>query len=87
MVVGTVIDPELEGEMRVTVVATGLGQLESQKIRAVYPRNDGKPDYESLDRPTVIRNNPSPEAVEPVAVGNGELEYLDIPAFLRRQAD
>ncbi len=97
VVVGTVIDPELQGEMRVTVVATGLGQLESAsvpKIRSVYPpRNDGKVDYERLDKPTVIRNKPiatdRTDTLSRVAAvaGEGELDYLDIPAFLRKQAD
>ncbi|MEM7209284.1 MAG: cell division protein FtsZ [Pseudomonadota bacterium] len=88
VVVGTVIDPELEGEMRVTVVATGLGQLTPQPVKAVYTRGDGKVDYESLDRPTVIRNNVTNSEPAPTRDGtNGDLEYLDIPAFLRRQAD
>ena len=87
VVVGTVIDPELEGEMRVTVVATGLGTMETAKIQSIQPRSDGKVDYENLDRPTVIRNSP-PAAGDKLAAAVGdEMEYLDIPAFLRRQAD
>ena len=89
VVVGTVIDPELEGEMRVTVVATGLGQLDHiGKVQPIQPRNDGKVDYERLDRPTVIRNNESTAERETLSAAAGsEMEYLDIPAFLRRQAD
>lgn len=94
VVVGTVIDETMGDELRVTVVATGLGgpaELErSPKMTDEIKRKvagDGVPDYSDFERPTVIRN----------AVGNGtdevdlraekDLEYLDIPAFLRRQAD
>ncbi|MEM7293236.1 MAG: cell division protein FtsZ, partial [Pseudomonadota bacterium] len=60
----------------------------SPKVRPVSPRGDGKVDYETLDRPTIIRNNPTTDAEPlPMAGNGGELEYLDIPAFLRRQAD
>ena len=46
---------------------------------------DGEVDYSPLDRPTVIRNK---MAGERYATGtDGNLDYLDIPAFLRRQAD
>jgi cell division protein FtsZ len=96
VVIGTVIDESMGDELRVTVVATGLGeqaQMErSQKMKDEIKikkivAGDGAPDYKDFDRPTVIRN----------AVVNGtdgvdlqadkDLEYLDIPAFLRRQAD
>lgn len=87
VVVGTVIDPELEGEMRVTVVATGLGQLESTRVRPALTLDDGKLDYENLDRPTVIRNAGSLSREAPPQTDSRQIEYLDIPAFLRRQAD
>ena len=91
VVIGTVIDPDMGDEMRVTVVATGLGLDEDQKSAELQTElrkrlaGDGVPDYGVLDKPTVIRNK---------ALGEGkgdlkqqDLEYLDIPAFLRRQAD
>ena len=91
VVIGTVIDPEMGDEMRVTVVATGLGLDEDQKSAELQTElrkrlaGDGVPDYGVLDKPTAIRNK---------ALGEGkgdlkqqDLEYLDIPAFLRRQAD
>ncbi|MDO6460334.1 cell division protein FtsZ [Granulosicoccaceae sp. 1_MG-2023] len=86
VVVGTAIDQELEGEMRVTIVATGLGQAEKPQMRVVQaPRGEGQQvDYQSLDKPTVIRKTAA-------APGNSnsskDLDFLDIPAFLRRQAD
>ncbi len=93
VVVGTVIDPELEDELRVTVVATGLGSRsaamagDGPKIHVVKSRDtDGMaPDYRDMDQPAYIRNR------RVAAAGGGdagsELDYLDIPAFLRRQAD
>ena len=88
VVVGTVIDPELNGELRVTVVATGLGAgiERSEKPKLVVDRtNMGDVDYEKLDRPTVIRKKVSGESYDSEMAGN--MDYLDIPAFLRRQAD
>lgn len=89
VVVGTVIDPEMSGMLRVTVVATGLGQhlaLAEKPVQLVSPEGpNGEVDYEKLDRPTVIRNK---VVGERYATGtDGGMEYLDIPAFLRRQAD
>ncbi len=90
VVVGTVIDPDMSEGLRVTVVATGLGQKLHASIEKpvalVAPEGpDGELDYGQLDRPTVIRNK---VAGERYATGTeGSLDYLDIPAFLRRQAD
>ncbi len=88
VVVGTVIDPELSGELRVTVVATGLGggieRNETPKL-VVDRTNSGEVDYEKLDRPTVIRKKASGDKYDAEVSGN--MDYLDIPAFLRRQAD
>ncbi len=88
VVVGTVIDPELTGELRVTVVATGLGAGfdRNEKPKLVVDRtNTGEVDYEKLDRPTVIRKKASGDKYDVEVSGN--MDYLDIPAFLRRQAD
>ncbi|MDO3388386.1 cell division protein FtsZ [Gilvimarinus sp. SDUM040013] len=91
IVVGTVIDPELTDELRVTVVATGLGAAHAAKspTKVVIDntrRPDGQMDYAALDRPTVMRNGTTGQGeVSPAA--DRDMEYLDIPAFLRRQAD
>jgi len=88
VVVGTVIDPELEEELRVTVVATGLGQpQQQQRPRAVARNPDGQVDYHEMDRPTVIRNTRRAAGDGLNHGDNEDIEYLDIPAFLRRQAD
>ena len=85
MVIGTVIDPDMHNELRVTVVATGLGVREKrQQPYKVIKTGTGTTDYEQLDTPTVIRNRRLP--LDPRAHAEG-IEYLDIPAFLRKQAD
>jgi cell division protein FtsZ len=115
VVVGTVIDPDMSNQIRVTVVATGLGRgaaphrgrgepvrdsfiersamagrdssvsREAAHTRAPRARGPLTPsDYSALDKPTIVRQR---------AVGDGmpatqeAEEMLDIPAFLRRQAD
>ncbi len=90
VVVGTVIDPEMSGELRVTVVATGLGQEKmamqaEQPLKVVVDKtNNGDVDYGQLDKPTVIRNKVAGDRYSEPESG---MDYLDIPAFLRRQAD
>src|SRR5690606_36190628 len=97
VVVGTVIDPEMTDELRVTVVATGLGQAESAKAAAQPAKvvdntrtSDGTPNYAVLDKPTVMRANAgraTGNAARAIDTRERDMEYLDIPAFLRRQAD
>ena len=89
VVVGTVIDPELGDEMRVTVVATGLGGGQGKPKKIVDNTQREQTDYSKLDRPAVLRNRPVDRgAVVAQAVGaEADIDYLDIPAFLRRQAD
>ena len=90
VVVGTVIDPELSDELRVTVVATGLGRGEEvvaeQPVKLVVNKEPSENVEVDYDRPTVLRNKPKSEASKS-ASGEVNMEYLDIPAFLRRQAD
>ena len=96
VVVGTVIDPELDGEMRVTVVATGLGRkaavVEVTPIVKVVkePIQVANIKEDDLDIPTIIRENQdvaSQSQATPTADKPIDTAYLDIPAFLRRQAD
>jgi cell division protein FtsZ len=88
VVVGTVIDPEMSSDLRVTVVATGLGNNVKQAdkpMKLVDKKPDGAIDYGKLERPTVIRKQVANERF--AAAHSTDLDYLDIPAFLRRQAD
>jgi cell division protein FtsZ len=91
VVIGTVIAPDLEEEMRVTVVATGLGSQNKKPVKVV-DNTDGtiEPDYGDLDRPTILRNQQvnSPNTGFAKTLGAApDMDYLDIPAFLRKQAD
>lgn len=91
VVIGTVIDPDLHDELRVTVVATGLAphrQSHEPHIKLVH-KHTGEIDYDQLQRsPSISRKQPKMDnrGTEPRSK-EIDLEYLDIPAFLRRQAD
>ena len=90
VVVGTVIDSNMpEGELRVTMVATGLGKesvLLDPQVATIRPEKNGEIDYKKLDRPTAIRQKVVGDTVE-VTDDKDSMEYLEIPAFLRRQND
>jgi cell division protein FtsZ len=85
VVMGTAIDEMLDDELRVTVVATGLGASVSPnkkpEIVAVPRTKSGDVNYEELEAPTVTRKKGAELA------SDYDDEILDIPAFLRRQAD
>jgi len=103
VVVGTVIDPEMTEEMRVTVIVTGLGdtrqrhqQSQPQHNRARLAestRSDGSLDYHQLERPALIRKQAQTASVATSvsakhnSEGVPDVDYLDIPAFLRRQEE
>lgn len=106
VVVGTVIDPSMGDEIRVTVVATGLGEIRVQEARP--PKAMENIRAVAASAPAPVRQETRAYApAQPVArpraqmshtmpQGNGfgkavgsdtNMDYLDIPAFLRRQAD
>ena len=88
VVIGTVIDPDMTNNIRVTVVATGLGQPARQAqtpIRVVRKPAVSEPNYRNLDKPAVQRRRAVGDGIEDD--GGLQEELLDIPAFLRRQAD
>ena len=93
VVVGTVIDPELTDEIRVTVVATGLqspsAERKAPEARVVVnnTRNPQFTDYNELDKPTVMRKSAATQQAVAQPASDKDFEYLDIPAFLRNQAD
>jgi len=101
VIVGTALDESMGEGLRVTMVATGLGNpvkaMKKPEIRIVEPvmmqatgTDNARPfnnAYESdIDTPTVIRNRRSSQAAVEVAQSAG-IDTLDIPAFLRKQAD
>jgi cell division protein FtsZ len=93
VVVGTVIDPTCKEDMHVTVVATGLGQKHGRPTKVVDNGDLSLDrDYRRLDQPTIIRRKEqythSHEPVRAKAIGDvPDMDYLDIPAFLRKQVD
>ena len=98
VVIGTVIDPDMNDELRVTVVATGLGaqrpKREERPMQVVRTGTDNRPAFratEEDDAPATGSSHRAEEA-EPVESRKlfgeqKEMDYLDIPAFLRNQAD
>lgn len=99
VVVGTVIDPELTDEMRVTVIVTGLGDARSRqaplnqqqaagKARLIETRrDDGSLDYQQLERPAVLRKQADLLVQPGGSKAVPDVDYLDIPAFLRRHEE
>jgi cell division protein FtsZ len=98
VVVGTVIDMDMTDELRVTVVATGIGAEKKPDISLVSNRasklvadsNEFKLQANgSHAMPSAsVMPEPSKKVVsEEKTVQGNDLEYLDIPAFLRKQAD
>jgi cell division protein FtsZ len=88
----------MRDELHVTVVATGLGaRLEkpvkvvdnsAQQASVATRQEHAAVNYRDLDRPTVMRSqNHTSSAAAAKMNPNDDLDYLDIPAFLRRQAD
>ena len=93
VVIGTALDENVKDELRVTVVATGLGQQATRVERDVrLVANAGNAasassvDYKRFDMPTVMRKQPKGDESRSAKVDT-DADYLDIPAFLRRQAD
>lgn len=92
--VGTAIDSSLGDQIKVTVVATGMAgglQGNAKSAMKVVPTKTaaGVVDYDALGRPTVFRNKAEQRDTRFGAQPKKEIdmEYLDIPSFLRRQAD
>jgi cell division protein FtsZ len=99
VVVGTVIDMDMLDELRVTVVVTGLGgKVRAIRSEATtsFPKKEvgenirieGNIDYRKLDKPTVLRNaagDTSDEVDRLTEALDKNIEYLDIPAFLRKE--
>ncbi len=102
VVVGTVIDPDMTDELRVTVIVTGLGEgryrdghpsvMSSNKNRlGETRRGDGSFDYQKLEKPALARKKAAAVVTKHQPSSTPELlpdvDYLDIPTFLRRQEE
>ncbi len=101
--IGMAIDPDLGDEIRVTVVATGMG-LPPLAVKAPIKMQRGSnntatiTNYDDFDKPAIHRRDRSVTGSESKPENKEkrfgaqpkkevDLDYLDIPAFLRRQAD
>ncbi len=93
VVIGTVLDPEMAGDLRVTMVATGIGEAQAVRKpvrpKVVHSQKMEADAAESREQPTVIRSRRAAGAGSAAVAADGstDMDYLDIPAFLRRQAD
>jgi cell division protein FtsZ len=101
VVIGTVIDPDMNDELRVTVVATGLGsqrpKREERPMQVVRTGTDDRPAFRATEEDDRTHASRSSSRSEDMDSGHGEsrklfgeqkeMDYLDIPAFLRNQAD
>jgi len=94
VIVGSVFDENMGDELRVTIVATGLGPLRKPQAKPVLAyekqvrtgtHDAPLVDFNALEMPAVYRSGRNREAVE--AMKQSGVETLDIPSFLRKQAD
>lgn len=99
VIFGTAYDDSMGDDLRVTVVATGLGRGESTKPELVHssetaqrtgtddiPVIGGNP-YDNADIPAVIRDPRRQASAQVRALETAGMDHFDIPAFLRKQAD
>lgn len=100
VIVGTAFDSSMGEKLRVTMVATGLGNplskqgskpqvvVNNEQATGTYGpmgRNGFDPEV-NYDIPSTIRNNPR-RTMASLDVSDQGIDTLDIPAFLRKQAD
>ncbi len=96
VVMGTVIDPDMGDDLRVTVVATGLGEparsssFHEKPIRLVAngTADIGLPDEGAVEAFNRDRDQRIADVEnKDLFAQQKDIDYLDIPSFLRTQAD
>lgn len=93
VVIGTTLDPDMTDEIRVTVVATGVGMDKRSEMKMVAPLHQSTKEVTKFHQPIptvatpVHQDRPAQVVNEQTAVPVSKEDYLDIPAFLRKQAD
>ncbi|WP_131034451.1 cell division protein FtsZ [Klebsiella variicola] len=92
VVIGTSLDPDMNDELRVTVVATGIGMDKRPEITLVTNKQVQQPVMDRYQQhgmsPLTQEQKPSAKVVNDNTPQTAkEPDYLDIPAFLRKQAD
>ncbi|MBC2862332.1 cell division protein FtsZ [Klebsiella pneumoniae] len=92
VVIGTSLDPDMNDELRVTVVATGIGMDKRPEITPVTNKQVQQPVMDRYQQhgmsPLTQEQKPAAKVVNDNTPQTAkEPDYLDIPAFLRKQAD
>jgi cell division protein FtsZ len=92
VVIGTSLDPDMNEELRVTVVATGIGMDKRPEITLVTNKQTQQPVMDRYQQhgmtPLTQEQKPAAKVVnDNTPQTTKEPDYLDIPAFLRKQAD
>ncbi len=92
VVIGTSLDPDMNDELRVTVVATGIGMDKRLEITLVTNKQVQQPVMDRYQQhgmsPLTQEQKPAAKVVNDNTPQTAkEPDYLDIPAFLRKQAD
>lgn len=99
VIYGTAYDESMGENLRVTVVATGLGRANArpqlvqnhQEARRTgtddVPFGNGHDFSDASEVPAVIRNPRSQASAQVRALETAGMDHFDIPAFLRKQAD
>ncbi|HBU1165275.1 cell division protein FtsZ [Klebsiella pneumoniae] len=92
VVIGTSLDPDMNDELRVTVVATGIGMDKRPEITLVTNKQIQQPVMDRYQQhgmsPLTQEQKPAAKVVNDNTPQTAkEPDYLDIPAFLRKQAD
>ena len=88
VVIGTSLDPDMNDELRVTVVATGIGMDKRPEITLVTNKQVQQPVMDRYQQHGMAPLKPVAKVVNDNAPQTAkEPDYLDIPAFLRKQAD
>ncbi|MDS7241024.1 cell division protein FtsZ [Klebsiella pneumoniae] len=92
VVIGTSLDPDMNDELRVTVVATGIGMDKRPEITLVTNKQVQQPVMDRYQQhgmsPLTQEQKPAAKVVNDNTPQTAkEPDYLDIPAFMRKQAD
>lgn len=88
--IGIAVNPEMGDEIKVTVVATGLSKTEARIPIQQVKQSVADANYSGMDKPAWIRNAKQKEQGKHFGLQSKtdtNTDYLDVPAFLRRQAD
>ncbi len=88
VVVGTTFDPDMSDEIRVTVVATGIGMDKRPEVKITKPATSHSSLFGQANHIPQEQEEPMPKVVnEPAVSPLEEHKILDIPAFIRKQAN